>query len=84
MTGTNITVSGYTATGDFAGFISVSGAVTNLIVNSDAFTATIGGVNKNNVMRWADYRVYVGPGKTHYVVTGANACSISWNDRWYI
>lgn len=43
VTGTNVTVSGYTANGEFAGYFSVSGAVTNLVVNTEAFTAEIGG-----------------------------------------
>jgi hypothetical protein len=84
VTGTNVTISGYTATGDFAGFVSVSGAVSSLIIDSDAFTATVGGVNKNNVMKWAEYRTYVGPGKTYFAITGASSCSISYNNRWYI
>lgn len=84
VTGTNVTVSGYTSTGDFAGFVSVSGAVTNLIVDSDAFTATIGGVNKNDLMKWADYRTYVGPGKTYFVVTGASSFVLTYHNRWYL
>ena len=84
VTGTNVTISGYTAAGDFAGYVSVSGAVSNLIIDSDAFTATVGGVNKNNLMRWADYRVYVGPEKTYYVTTGASSMTITYNNRWYL
>lgn len=84
VTGTDVTISGYTATGDFAGFVSISGAVTNMIIDSDAFTATIGGVNANDRMRWADYRTYVGPGKTHFVATGASSMTIQYNNRWYI
>lgn len=84
VTGTNVTVSGYTATGDFAGYLSVSGAVTNLIIDSDDFTATIGGNNANNRMLWTDYRTYIGPGETTFVVTGASSCSISYNNRWYL
>lgn len=84
VTGTNVTVSGYTSTGEFAGFVSISGAVTNMVVDSDAFTATIGGVNKNEHMRWADYRLYVGPGKTFYNVTGASSFTLTYNDRWYL
>jgi len=84
VTGTDVTVSGYTSTGDFAGFISISGAVTNMIINSDTFTATIGGVNANDRMRWADYRVYVGPVKTSFVSTGASSMTVRWNNRWYL
>lgn len=84
LTGTNITLSGYTATGDFAGFMSVTGSVTNLIVNTENYTATIAGVNANAQMAWADYRVYAGPGKTYFTSTGASSVSINYYDRWYI
>lgn len=84
VTGTNVTISGYTATGDFTGFISISGAVTNMIVDSYAYTATIGGVNKNNLMKNIDYQVYVGPGKTFFAITGASSCTIDYKNRWYL
>jgi hypothetical protein len=84
LTGTNITVSGYTESGDFAGFISVSGAVTNLVIDSEAFTAELANVNANDRMKWADYRMYVGPGKTYFVSTGASSMTIQYNDRWYL
>lgn len=84
VTGTNVTISGYTATGDFAGFISISGAVSSMVIDSDAFTATIGGLNANDRMRWADYRLYVGPGKTTFVSTGASSMTIQYNNRWYL
>ena len=84
VTGTNVTISGYTAMGDFAGFVSISGAVSSMIIDSDAVTATIGGVNKNSLMYTPDYRTYVGPGKTTFVITGASSCSITYHNRWYI
>lgn len=84
VTGTNVTISGYTNTGDFAGFISISGYVSNMIIDSDAFTATIGGVNKNNLMKTTDYRVYVGLDKTYFNIVGASGCTITYHDRWYI
>jgi len=84
VTGTNVTISGYTATGEFAGYVSVSGAVSSLILDSDAFTATIGGVNKNQLLYTTDYRTYVGPGKTTFVTTGASSMTIQYFDRWYL
>ncbi|SRR5260221_5585088 len=84
LTGTNITVSGYTSTGDFTGFISVSGAVINLMVDSENYTATIAGVNKNNVMRSVDYALLVGPGKTYFVVAGATNCVVTYHNRWFL
>lgn len=86
VTGTNITISGYTSTGEFTGFISVSGTVTDLVIDSEAFTATTssGTVNMNTYMSTVDYRLNVGPGKTTFDITGASSCEISYYDRWYI
>lgn len=84
VTGTDVTISGYTDTGDFAGFISVDGAVSGLVVNSEEMTAEISGVNANDQMLYADYQMLVGPGKTNFAITGASACSITYYDRWYI
>ena len=84
VTGTNVTISGYTDDGQFAGFVSISGAVTGMVIDSNAFTATIGGVNANDRMKWADYRTYVGPGRTTFVTTGASSMTVQYNNRWYI
>ena len=84
MTGQDITVSGYTATNSFTGFISVSGIVTDLMVNSEAYSATIGGVNKNNLMNNVDYALFVGPETTYFDINGATECVIEWEDRWYL
>lgn len=84
VTGTDVTVSGYTATGEFAGFISISGAVTNMIIDSYTFESTISGINANNRMRWADYQMFVGPDKTFFTTTGASSFSIDYADRWYL
>lgn len=84
VTGTDVTISGYTDTGDFAGYMSIDGAVTGMVIDSEAMTAEISNVNRNDLMLWADYGLYVGPGKTNFVITGASSCSISWHNRWYI
>lgn len=84
VTGTNVTVSGYTSTGDFAGYFSVAGAVTNLVVNTEDYTAEIGGVNSNAIMNTIDYQVFVGPERTFFEVTGASAVTIQYHDRWYL
>jgi hypothetical protein len=84
ITGTNVTVSGYTDIDSFTGFISVSGAVANLLVDTDNYTATIGGVNANSRMLWRDYALWVGPGKTYFTIGGTiTSVNISWQDRWY-
>jgi hypothetical protein len=85
ITGTDVTVSGYTTTGDFTGYFSVSGVVTDLVVNSQNFTATTGNnENMNSNMLTVDYRLDVGVGETNFLVTGASACSIEYYDRWYL
>lgn len=84
VTGTNVTISGYTETGAFAGYVSIAGAVTNLVIDSDAFTAKIGSTNRNDVMQWADYRTFIGPGKTYFVTTGASVMTVKYNNRWYL
>lgn len=82
VTGTNVTISGYTATGDFTGFVSISGAVNNLIINTDEYEATINGVNSTRVIRNVDYAIYVGPGMTYFDINGATDCVITYHDRW--
>lgn len=83
VTGTNITVSGYTSTGDFTGYFAVSGSVTNLIIDTESYTATINGQNMNRAMMNLDYAMYVGPGKTNFAVSGATSIEISYQNRWY-
>jgi hypothetical protein len=84
VTGTNVTISGYTDDGQFTGFASIAGAVSNLIINSEDYTAEISSVNSNDLMNNVDYQIFVGPGKTNFVITGASACTITYSDRWYI
>lgn len=84
LTGTDITISGYTSTGDFAGYVEIDGAVSNLIIDSENYTATIGGVNANAQMITADYRLFVGPGRTNFAITGASTCTIDYQNRWYL
>jgi hypothetical protein len=84
ITGTNVTISGYTDMDSYAGFISVSGTVTNLLVDTYNYTATIGGVNANSRMLWKDYGLWVGPGKSYFTIGGSGlTINISWHDRWY-
>ena len=84
LSGTNITVSGYTDMGDFTGFVSVSGTVSSLEIDAVTYTAELSGVNYNSGMKNPDYAIYVGPGKTTFVITGASSCRIEWHDRWYL
>lgn len=82
VTGTNITVSGYTDTGDFTGFISVAGTVSDLVIDSESYTATMDGVNRNNLMNNLDYQIYIGPGRTRFATTGITNISVEYEDRW--
>lgn len=82
VTGTNITVSGYTDTGDFTGFISASGTVNDLVIDSESYTATMGGVNRNDLMNNLDYQIYIGPGRTRFTTTGITEITIEYEDRW--
>lgn len=84
VTGTNVTISGYTATGDFTGFLSIDGAVSGMVIDSEFYTAEIASVNRNDLMLAADYAIFAGPGKTYFNITGASSCSISYKNRWYI
>lgn len=84
ITGTNITISGYTDTEPFTGYMSISGAVSNLVVDTEEYTAKIGSTNKNDVMLWKDYQLWVAPGKTYFNIGGTvTLVRIQWYDRWY-
>lgn len=83
VTGTDVTISGFTAT-DFTGFITISGAVTNMIIDTERGQATIGGQYANHLMYDKDFSLYVGPGETTFVITGASSCVITYKDRWYL
>lgn len=82
VTGIDVTISGFTST-EFTGYLSVSGLVTNLVINSELFTAEINGENANDLLYTVDYAMFVGPGETTFAVTGASSISIKYNDRWY-
>jgi hypothetical protein len=84
LSGNNITVSGYTLTGDFTGFISISGAVSDLQINTEEYTATMNNENANNVILNDNYQVYIGPEMTYFSISGAIECEISYRDRWYL
>lgn len=82
VTGTDITISGHTDTGLYAGYASISGSVSNLLIDSENFTATVAGTNVNDQMVWPDYRLYVGPGRTFFDVYGATSMTVTYNNRW--
>lgn len=81
VSGTNVIITGTTATGADAGQIMITGTCTNLVIDTELFTATEGGVNKNDIMN-KDYSLYVGPGVTNFQITGASSCTIQYHNRW--
>lgn len=82
VTGTNVSITGQTINGEPTGTITVSGSVSGLVIDSEAFTAVQGSTNMNSVMN-TDYRMYVGAGETVFNITGGSA-TIEYYDRWYI
>jgi hypothetical protein len=83
VSGTNITISGYTDTESFTGYVSISGAVSSFIIDTEASTTSFNGETGDGYMKWKDYGVWVGPGKTYWAVTGASSISVTYRDRWY-
>lgn len=71
VSGSNITVSGYTDTENFTGYITIPDTVTNLEIDTE-----------NNTYLTSD--LFVGPGTTHFTITGASSCTIRYRDRWYL
>jgi hypothetical protein len=84
VTGTNVTISGYTDFGEFAGYISISGAVSGLTIDSENNIVVMNGETRNDVLYTPDYSLYVGPGRTRFDVTGASSVTITYRDRWYL
>lgn len=76
-------INGYTEDSQLVGAFVVSEAVSGLIVDTEAFTATESAVNANAKMFTTDYRLYVGPGTTTFYTTGSDV-TITYYDRWYI
>lgn len=83
VSGTNITISGYTATESYAGYITISGAVSNMEIDTEFYSATMAGQNMNEYIN-RDYELYVGPSKTYFNINGASSCIIRYRDRWYL
>lgn len=84
ISGSNVTVSGYTAEGLYTGFLSIDGTVSNMVIDSELQTATVGGVNAVDQMLWADFGVHVAPGVTYFDIQNASSCQIQYQNRWYI
>jgi hypothetical protein len=80
------TISGYTETGEYCGYIAASGiANTTVTINSRDYTAVdSGGNNKNALLTTPDYAMFVGVGKTNFSCQGVSSVEIAWHDRWYI
>lgn len=84
VSGTNVTVSGYSATERFTGYVSISGLVANFEMDTETSRSYLGtGDNGDGYMYWKDYSLWVGTGKTTFAVTGASAVEITYRNRWY-
>jgi hypothetical protein len=81
LSGTDVTVSGYTESGEFMGYISVQGTVNNLVVDSEIYAATINDISVEDLLN-TEYQVFVGVGRTLFDVTGATDCEITYRNRW--
>lgn len=81
-TGNNITISGYTDSGEFTGFIGLSGAVNNITIDSETYAVTMGGENRSDLLTTMDNKLLVAPGRTKFAITGATSCEIIYQDRW--
>lgn len=81
LTGTNPTVSGYTDAGEFTGYISVSGNVTNLVIDTENYSATMNGYNVDHLVNM-EYQIYIGPGRTRFDTTGITNITVEYEDRW--
>lgn len=78
VTGTNFTISGYTATEPFTGFVSVSGSVDNFVIDTENATST-----DDSRMKWKDYGLWVGAGETTFATEGVEGYFLTYYNRWY-
>ena len=79
VSGTDITISGVTETGQDTGTIYINGTVSNFVIDSDNFTSS-----DNSIITPKNYGIYVGPGKTIFTITGATDYTITWQNRYYL
>jgi hypothetical protein len=79
VSGTDITISGSTETGEDTGIVTVSGTVSNFVIDTENFTSS-----DNSLVTPKNYGVYVGPGRTNFTIEGATSCIIQWQNRWYL
>lgn len=79
VSGTDVTIEGITETGQDTGFVSISGTISNFVIDSDNFISS-----DNSIITPKDYGIYVGPGRTIFTITGATDCIIQWQNRWYL
>ena len=84
VTGTDVDIVGTDYLSEQTGHITISGAVSGLVIDTEAFTSIAGGQNKNSQMVTADYRMYVGTGPTTFTFTGASSIDVIYYDRWHI
>lgn len=81
LSGEDITIEGYTAF-EVTGYISVSGSVNNLIIDTENKTATMNGENAEDRLISKDWALFVGVGETYFDVEGATSVTIQYRNRW--
>lgn len=84
VSGTDVTITGVNEFGVSTGSIITSGVSYNLIIDTEQVTATMAGINRNDLIVNKDFYLYVGPGKTYFTITGADSCIIQYNNRWLL
>lgn len=85
ISGQNITISGYTASDNqFAGFISASGIINNMYINTETYEVSIDGEVATQYINNPDYDLKVGPGKTIFDLTNVSSIQLKYRDRWEI
>lgn len=82
-----LTVSGYTDSGLFTGFVATNDEAVDLVVDTEAFTAEKSGPFSNAlpIIENKDFGLYLAPGETKFAVNNSSATTIvKWRNRWYI
>jgi hypothetical protein len=83
VSGTDVEIAGITTDGQSTGVIELTGTVSNLVIDTEAFTALQGTTNMGGIIN-KDFSMYVGSGVTTFSITGATSCTIVWGNRWYL
>lgn len=84
VSGTDVVIIGFTDDGESTGSIHIHGEVSNLLVDTEEQTAVSNGINKNDIIINKDFGLWVGPGNTTFLISGATDVVIQYNNRWLL